>query len=226
MESGQNSIAMTHAASISFLLFFLCVVTTAQTQKADCPTIEVTESPQVVPAGQAVIFVANTSFAKANETQPPYIYAWSVNAGTIESGQGTPSIVVRAPVDASIPIIASVVVSNEKTKCNTARSDSVEVKSIPISDPEIWGPLSFNDERARMYNAALTLKANPDLKLFLIRYLPRLKNSDRARVRKLSDLLVKLGVRRDRFQFVFATRPEPYTVVLVMSPEFDPSRMK
>ena len=192
----------------------------------NCPRIEITQSGDRISVGEVVTFVANTSLENTQETPRPYVYDWSVSAGTIVSGQGTPSIVVRSFDDGLGPIIASVTIRNATTQCNTANSNGVEVKRITMGDPEIWGPLSFNDERAMMNNAALTLKANPELKLIFIRYLPRVRNSDRARVKKLSDLLVKFGVRRDRFQFVFATRPEPYTVVLIKSPDFDPSRMK
>jgi hypothetical protein len=57
----------------------------------DCPQITVSCPTDLVKAGDSVTFSANVSGGDPKVTPT---YNWSVSAGTITSGQGTPSITV------------------------------------------------------------------------------------------------------------------------------------
>jgi len=63
----------------------------------ECPTISITDPAGITNPGETMTFTANAS----GGTQDAITYNWSVSAGTIESGQGTPSITVRVPADMS-----------------------------------------------------------------------------------------------------------------------------
>ena len=101
-------------------------------------------------------------------------YNWTVSAGTIESGQGTPSIVVRAPSDGSVTnITATVDVGGQRAdcKCPTTQSETGAV-APPVRPTEVdtFGKLSNDDVKARVQSFYTQLANDPTAQGYIIIY--------------------------------------------------------
>ncbi|MCV4566453.1 hypothetical protein OFB72_28250, partial [Escherichia coli] len=71
----------------------------------------------------------------AGGTQANITYNWSVSAGTIESGQGTPSITVRTTRDmAGSSVTATVEIGGLDPACNCPRTASETAGVAPKPD--------------------------------------------------------------------------------------------
>ncbi len=91
-------------------------------QDCDCATLSVTGPAGITAPGQTMTFTANSSGGTGDRT-----YNWSVSSGTIESGQGTPSIVVGTTSDmADSTVTATVEIGGQEASCNcpTEASDT------------------------------------------------------------------------------------------------------
>src|SRR5687768_14759996 len=94
----------------------------------ECPTVTVTGPAGVTNRGELMTFTANVS----GGTQDSVTYNWTVTAGTIESGQGTPSISVRAPSDGTTSVTATVsVLETPGCDCNRSASETAPVGQPP-----------------------------------------------------------------------------------------------
>jgi hypothetical protein len=87
---------------------------------------------------------------------PSVTYNWTVSAGTIESGQGTPSIVVRTAIgDAGSNVTATVEIGGLDPACNCPRSASesgpvrYDLQALLIDE---FGNLPNDDIRGRLDN--------------------------------------------------------------------------
>lgn len=83
---------------------------------AACPKIEVTAQG----APQSATFVAKIDPVPAGVT-----FNWSIAAGTITSGQGTPSIIVEAPAG---PVTATAEIGGIADTCAKTGSATAEVQ--------------------------------------------------------------------------------------------------
>lgn len=104
-----------------------------QTNVGDvCPVITVDGPSGVVSPGENMTFTANVSGGASGATT----YTWSVSAGTIVSGQGTPSIQVKSDRSLSgIYLTATVEVSNSAWMpgCTTTASETEPHVNIPVA---------------------------------------------------------------------------------------------
>src|SRR5690606_20383933 len=99
-------------------------------QVCDCGTLSVIGPAGITPPGQSMTFTANATGGSADVT-----YNWSVSSGTIESGQGTPSIVVSTTNDmANTSVTATVELGGLDPACN-----------CPSTASEV-GPIGANPE--------------------------------------------------------------------------------
>jgi hypothetical protein len=92
-----------------------------------CPVITVSPSPETVKAGESVDFSASVS-GKSNAN---LTYNWSVSAGEITEGQGTPRIKVKTtPEMADTNLTASVEISGDAVAsiCQTSAAATVSIK--------------------------------------------------------------------------------------------------
>src|SRR5689334_5221531 len=157
---------------LTFLLS-VCAFAAGQTAaESKCPTLEVTGPSGVTAPGGIMPFVVLVSEPRLKDLT----FTWTVSAGTIVEGQGTRVLKVRAPIKAAgDPVKASVTVGGLPQGClNTSANGSPVAAAPPICIPQdSYGPLSMDDEKARLVNAAVQLKNSSGAKLTIIKYFPK-----------------------------------------------------
>lgn len=134
----------------------------------DCPTLSVSGPAGITTPGDAMTFTANVSGG------PEVTYNWTVTGGTIESGQGTPSISVRTTLeDAGSNITATVQLGGLDPNCNctTSASETGSVDTRPTAElVDEFGKLANDDVRARLDAFFVTLQNNPTNQGYIINY--------------------------------------------------------
>lgn len=136
-----------------------------------CPSLSVSGPAGITAPGGTMTFVANLSGGSQDR---PITYNWTVSAGTIESGQGTPTITVRVPSDmAGGNITATVDIGglDPTCGCQTNASETAGViKPEGIIDVDTFGPLSNDDVKARVQSFYTQLANNPNAQGYIITY--------------------------------------------------------
>ncbi|HST51238.1 MAG TPA: hypothetical protein VLJ61_04435 [Pyrinomonadaceae bacterium] len=139
----------------------------AARRACDCPTLAVRCSDTVT-AGESTTFAVAVSNFNSDATLS---YIWTVSAGTILSGQGTPAIVVDTtglygqPVEATVEVVGLPGSCERKSSCTSA------VRSRVIGEPvDEYGKIPFEDEKARLDNFAIELQNDPTSQGYLICY--------------------------------------------------------
>jgi hypothetical protein len=134
-----------------------------------CPTVSVSGPSGVTKPGDTMTFTANVSGGEG------VTYNWTVSAGTIQSGQGTPSITVSTTPDmAGSNVTATLnITTGQAASCNcpTTASESGGVAPLPgnITVDE-FGPLANDDLKARIDNFYVQLGNNPGAQGYIINY--------------------------------------------------------
>ena len=136
------------------------------TQICSCPTLTVSGPSGITNPGDAMTFTASVS---GNVT-----YTWSVSAGTIESGQGTPSITVRTTKEmAGSNVTATVDIGGTDPACNCVKtaSETAGVVANPTNTVEDeFGKAENDDVKARVDNFYIQLNNNPNAQGYIINY--------------------------------------------------------
>ncbi len=133
-----------------------------------CNGVSVSGPAGLTAPGQTITFTATASGAQT--------YNWTVSRGTIEAGQGTPSITVRtSDADAGQNITASVSVTWDRTaNCPACPSEASETAGVTTDPkPELvdeYGVLKDDDVKARVDNFYIQLNNNPSAKGYIINY--------------------------------------------------------
>jgi hypothetical protein len=149
-----------------------------------CPTIYV-DCPVEVDSNSPATFNARffQGVPVTSET-----YKWTVSAGTITKGLGTPSITVNTAGLGGQTVTATVEVGGDIAPgCNRTASCSTAVKPLPppIERFDAYGNIRFNDEKARLDNFAIQLQNDPGFTGYIVGYGSRdaagLKRADRAK---------------------------------------------
>lgn len=134
----------------------------------DCGTLSVTGPAGITNPGDTMTFTANVS-GGATPT-----YNWTVSAGSIESGQGTPSIVVRTtPEMAGGNVTATVELGGLDAACECPRTsqETGGVAPRPGSDlVDEFGKASNDDIRGRLDSFFANLSNNPNDQGYVINY--------------------------------------------------------
>jgi hypothetical protein len=130
-----------------------------------CPNVSI-YCPDTVTLGAPVTFTANLSGGTANITP---IYNWSVSAGTIISGQGTPSIQVDTTGLGGQPITANLSVEGYNLSCPANCTVQVPRK-ITSTLVDYYPPIKRDDEKARLDNFAIQLQNDPNAKGYIVVY--------------------------------------------------------
>jgi len=118
-----------------------------------CPTSELQEGSP-----------ATVSVDVRGGGNPSVTYSWSVSAGQISSGQGTPSITVDTAGLAGQTVTATVEIGGLPPECDRTRSCSFSIAGKPPETCRIfdtYNDLRFNDEKARLDNFAIQLQQEP-----------------------------------------------------------------
>jgi hypothetical protein len=127
-----------------------------------CPSI-VISCPDTVRVGQAITFSANVTNLATGITP---IYQWTVSAGTITSGQGTPSITVDTTGLAGQPVNARLSVGGFNLDCSAQCTTQIPYNPEPRKFDE-FGDIARDDEKARLDNFAIQLQQEPEAKGYI-----------------------------------------------------------
>jgi hypothetical protein len=192
-----------------------------------CPKVWITKSPEKLRAGEVVTFVANVSVENLKtDNNQAVTYSWNVNAGTIEDGQGTPSIIVMAPPDGASDNIKATVEIGLPSPCTTVVSEEIVVENRPFVcglPPDQWSSrLKLNDEKARLQNAAYLLQRNPNTTLLFMISITSDETYSQAQKRASfirNYLLTNHLVPLDRLQIAFRNYGYSETAVYLFSSE-------
>jgi len=134
----------------------------------NCPTGSISGPAGVTNPGDTMSFTLNLSGG------PDVTYNWSVSGGTIETGQGTPSIVVRtARENAGQTITATVELGGLDPACNCIRSYNESGPVAPAPEAVLvdeFGKLPNDDIRGRLDNFFTELSNNPNNQGYIINY--------------------------------------------------------
>ncbi|HLA10645.1 MAG TPA: hypothetical protein VJ023_08615 [Pyrinomonadaceae bacterium] len=159
VNDGNNHTA-THQTSVT--------VATCRCE-APCPQVSVS-CPADVEEGAPITFTASVT---GGDTAVTGTYNWSVSAGTITSGQGTPTITVDTAGIGGQTVTASVDVGGYPPTCATTASCSTQVRTVVPLTPtrfDEYGDIRFNDEKARLDNYAIQLQNDPGAEGYIIAY--------------------------------------------------------
>jgi len=135
-----------------------------------CPTSTISGPAGITAPGETMTFTANVS----GGTQPgPITYNWSVSGGTIESGQGTPSIVVRTTREMAGQTVTATVELGGLPTCGCPATLSESGGVAPLPQPvavDEFGRLPNDDIRGRLDTFFAELSNNPDNQGYIINY--------------------------------------------------------
>jgi hypothetical protein len=134
-----------------------------------CPVVSVS-CTDAVDEGQPITFTASVSGGPSSVSAT---YNWSVSAGTITSGQGTPTITVDTAGLGGQTVTASVDVGGYAPACSRTASCSTQVRQPAVPEPtkfDEYGNIRFNDEKARLDNYAIQLQNQPGSEGYIIAY--------------------------------------------------------
>jgi hypothetical protein len=135
---------------------------------APCPTINISCPTDTIQQGSPATVSVNMSGGDPNAS---VTYNWSVSAGTISAGQGTPSITIDTTGTAGQTITATVELGGLAPTCERTRSCSFTIGTPPVPDCrkfDEYADLRFNDEKARLDNAAIQLQQEPGSTLYYV----------------------------------------------------------
>lgn len=134
--------------------------------RCNCSTLSVNGPSGITKPGETMTFTAVVS--------GDVTYNWSVSAGTIESGQGTPSITVRVPAEnAPSNITATVDIGGTSPGCNcpTNASETAGVSEKPIATvADEFGAQKDDEVKARVDSFYIQLNNNPTAQGYIINY--------------------------------------------------------
>jgi len=122
--------------------------------------------PSDVDQGSPITFNSSVS-STASVT-----YNWSVSAGTISGGQGTPTITVDTASLGGQTVTATVELGGLDPACSRTASCSTSVKAPnpPATKFDEYGNIRFNDEKARLDNYAIQLQNAPGAQGYIVAY--------------------------------------------------------
>jgi hypothetical protein len=122
-----------------------------------CPSINIS-CPDTARLGEAITFQANVTNLAVGITPT---YQWTVSAGTITSGQGTPSITVDTTGLTGQAIVARLSVLGFNLDCSAQCTTQIPLRVEPRKFDE-FGDIARDDEKARLDNFAIQLQQEPE----------------------------------------------------------------
>jgi hypothetical protein len=161
-----------------------------------CPNVSI-YCPDTVALGSPVTFTANLSGGTPGITP---VYNWTVSAGTIISGQGTPSIQVDSTGLGGQSITATLSVAGYQLNCTATCTVQIPRK-ISSTLVDYYPPIQMNDEKARLDNFAIQLQNDPNAKGYVVVYggAKAKPGEKQKRIRRAYDYLVNTrGISADR----------------------------
>jgi hypothetical protein len=181
-----------------------------------CPTIEISCPYDQITAGQpATVSVNLTGGGNYNLT-----YNWTVSAGTISGGQGTPSITIDTTGLEGQNVTATVEIGGLPPACERTKSCSFSVAGLPPACRKFdeYADLRFNDEKARLDNFAIQLQQEPGSQGFYVIFGSCDGEADQRSARAVDYLVNNRGIDRSRITVVNGGCRETLTVELWICP--------
>lgn len=182
-----------------------------------CPNVTVS-CPDAGSENAPTTFTASISGGSPGITPS---YNWTVSAGKIISGQGTPSITVDTTGLAGQTVRTSLDVGGFGTPCPASCATSIPIMNKPRKFDEYYD-IARNDEKARLDNYAIQLQSEPGSQAYIIVYPSRRArpNDAQARAQRISDYLVNSrGIDSHRVSITIGQPREDWLVQLWVVPE-------
>jgi hypothetical protein len=152
----------------TILFLAVCPVVFGQTEANNCPEITILGPSGITNPGDIMTYTASiNNFSGTDEIK----YEWSVSAGTIEKGQGTPSITVRSTKEmVNSNVTATLKVLGFSAGCKDTASEMGSVAALggcgaPMDE---FGRLSRDDVKARIDNLYIRLNNDPEAEGFIL----------------------------------------------------------
>lgn len=139
-------------------------------RECECPSLSVSGPAGITNPGGTMTFTANVS----GGSQENLTYNWTVDAGEISSGQGTPSIVVNVPTEMSGGnITATVELGGIDPACNcpkTASETAPVGEKATFNQVDEFGNVPNDEVKARVDIFYIQLNNNPNAQGYIINY--------------------------------------------------------
>ena len=142
------------------------VVKDCPTVRPTCPNVGIT-CPTKIAIDQPLTFTSNVSSTTSGVAP---IYNWSVSAGSIIQGQGTPTIKVDTTGLAGQTIKATLSMSGYTLECSASCAVSMPVPEAKVRKFDEFPDIARNDEKARLDNFAIELQNDPTATAYVIVY--------------------------------------------------------
>lgn len=186
-------------------------------QEVVCPNVTVS-CPDAASENAPTTFTATISGGSSG-IMPTY--DWTVSAGRIISGQGTPSITVDTAGLAGQTIRTNLEVGGYGMRCPASCATSIPIMNKPRKFDEYYD-IARNDEKARLDNYAIQLQSEPGSQAYIIVYPSRRArpNDAQERAQRISDYLVNSrGIDSHRIVTTIGQSREDWLFELWVVPE-------
>jgi hypothetical protein len=153
-----------------------------------CPTA-VIACPENIVADAPLTFSTTVTGGSANVAP---LYNWTVSAGRIIQGQGTNSITVDTKGLTGQTVKATVSIAGYNLDCSASCSVSIPVAIRPARKFDEFPDITSNDEKARLDNFVIELKADPTSTAYIMVYPSRRDRTGDAQrhTKRIVDYLV------------------------------------
>lgn len=185
-----------------------------------CPNVSVS-CPDSAVENSTVTFTSTFSGGSGNITPS---YSWTVSAGRIIRGQGTPSIVVDTTGLGGQTVRADLDLGGYGMPCPASCATSIPIVRKPHKFDEYYD-IARNDEKARLDNYVIQLQSEPGTQGYIIVYPSRRAraNEAEARAKRISDYLVNTrGIDLNRFTITIGSARESWLFELWVVPQGAP----
>jgi hypothetical protein len=181
-----------------------------------CPTLEISCPTGIVDQGTPATVSVNVS----GGGNPNVTYNWTVSAGTISSGQGTPSITIDTTGLGGQNVTATVELGGLPPACDRTESCSFSVGAVATQPRKFdeYADLRFNDEKARLDNFAIQLQQEPGAQGYYVIFGSCEGEGDQRSARAVDYLVNNRGIDRSRITVVNGGCREQLTVELWIRP--------
>ena len=188
-----------------------------------CPTVNISCPTDQIAVGTPATVSVSLSGGDPNASPT---YNWSVSAGTISGGQGTPSITIDTTGLAGQNVTATVEIGGLPPECQRTASCSFSVAQPPIIECrkfDEYSDLKFNDEKARLDNFAIQLQQEPGSQGYYVIFGSCDGEADQRSARAVDYLVNNRGIDRGRITVVNGGCRETLTVELWICPTGAPA---
>ena len=171
-------------------------------QNPACPTISLTGPTEAVHPGDPLVFTALVSGNQAGLT-----YEWSLSAGSIESGQGTPSIMARSSSNmGGQDITASVTIGGIHAGCPASALVTAKI-SLPVQAVNIFSFTPNDNLTESLYRLAAEVQNNPTTQLVIVAYRKENEKPSIAEQRLVTykEFLIKRNINVGNIEWISST---------------------